>query len=202
MASDTDSSIQLAPPGAGLPLIELQISRLGFAMARRLMSRKSASAKFRREADLMLKQARALDPKLATKQVLIERVRGIEDSSRNWSLLMTLDHLVIVDTAIAMIVDHLVQEKPLSTRVSTAEVKPRPDQTMATVELFRSTTKQYLDGIERLPRLNSRARHEHPWFGPLNAHGWHCLAAIHHSIHRRQIERIVVISMNPDSLIL
>jgi len=188
--------------GAGLPLIELQISRLGFAIARRLMSRTSANAKFRREADFMLKKAQELDPKLAMKPVLIERVRGIEDSSRNWSLLMTLDHLAIVDTAIAMIVDHLVQEKPLATKVSTAEVKPRQEQTPATIELFRNTTERYLRGIERLPNLNSRTRHEHPWFGPLNAHGWHCLAAIHHTIHRRQIERIVIISMNPDSLIL
>ena len=166
------------------------------------MSRTSASAKFRREADLMLKKTEELDAKLAVKPVLIERVRGIEDSSRNWSLLMTLDHLVIVDTAIAVIIDHLVQEKPLATKVSTAEVKPRQDQTTATIELFRSTAERYLQGIDRLPTLKSRTRHEHPWFGPLNAHGWHCLAAIHHAIHRRQIERIVVISMNTDSLIL
>jgi hypothetical protein len=33
--------------------------------------------------------------------------------------------------------------------------------------------------------------HAHPWFGPLNAHGWHCLAAIHHTLHRRQLTAIL-----------
>jgi hypothetical protein len=39
--------------------------------------------------------------------------------------------------------------------------------------------------------LDRRVRHPHPWFGPMTAHDWHCLAAIHHRVHRRQLERIV-----------
>ena len=202
MDAERASPVQLAAPGAGLPLIELRISRTAFAVARRLMSRSSASAKFRREAHKILAKAAQVDPELAARPVLIERIRGIEDSSRNWSLLMTLEHLVIVDTAVAMIIEQLVQEKPLTTKVSTAEVKPKKEQTIATIELFRNMADQYLERINRLPRLNSRARHEHPWFGPLNAHGWHCLAAVHHAIHRKQIERIIIIGQGPDSLIL
>jgi len=30
-------------------------------------------------------------------------------------------------------------------------------------------------------------------FGPLDAHGWLCLAGIHHAIHRRQLERILAV---------
>jgi hypothetical protein len=175
---------------------------MGFAVARRLMSPKAASAKFKLEADRMLTSAQELEPTLATKPVLIERIKGIEDSSRHWSLLMTLDHLVIVDRAVSGIIESLVQEKPLATKVSTADVKPKKEQTPATIETFRATTSEYLNRVAALPSLNSQTRHEHPWFGPLNAHGWHCLAAIHHGIHRKQIERIVVIAKNPDSLIL
>jgi hypothetical protein len=43
----------------------------------------------------------------------------------------------------------------------------------------------------KLRQLRTRATHVHPWFGPLDAQGWHCLAAMHHTIHRRQVERII-----------
>jgi hypothetical protein len=33
-------------------------------------------------------------------------------------------------------------------------------------------------------------RFVHPWFEPMDAHGWHALAAGHLRIHRVQIERI------------
>lgn len=182
--------------------MELNISRMAFVLARRMMSRTAASAKFKKETDRMLKAAQELEPALAAKPVLIERIRGIEDSSRHWSLLMTLDHLVIVDRGVMAIIESLVQEKALTTKVSTAEVKPKKEQTPAVIETFRAATQEYLDRVGALASLNSQTRHEHPWFGPLNAHGWHCLAAIHHGIHRRQIERIEVIAKNPDSLIL
>ncbi len=30
----------------------------------------------------------------------------------------------------------------------------------------------------------------HPWFGPLDAHRWHCLLAFHQGIHRKQIQAV------------
>jgi hypothetical protein len=183
--------VQLAPPGAGLPFIELTVSRILFGLARRTLSRESALKQFRAEADRMLALAEKLDPVRAQKQVLIKRVRGIEDSSRNWSVLMALDHLVIVNGGIIATIEQLAAERPLTRKVSTADVKPPPAQTMATIEKFRDAVQQYQVRIDRLARLDSKTCHVHPWFGPLNAHGWHCLAAIHHGIHRKQIEAIL-----------
>jgi uncharacterized damage-inducible protein DinB len=174
--------------------VELMVSRVAFALGRRLMSREAATVKFDREAGLILNRAEGVGPEFAARQVLIDRVRGIEDSSRNWSVLMTLDHLVIVDTSIISIIEHLVEERLLKSTVSTAAVKPEPKQTIEVVERFRRTTEDYAERIEQLPNLNSRARHKHPWFGPLNAHGWHVLAAVHHEIHRKQIERIIAVA--------
>jgi len=85
----------------------------------------------------------------------------------------------------------LTPTKSINRKVSTAAVKPKPEQTMETIDVFRKVTGQYLDRVGALPDLNSSVRHEHPWFGPLNAHGWHVLAAVHHGIHRRQIEWII-----------
>jgi len=39
--------------------------------------------------------------------------------------------------------------------------------------------------------LKTALRLPHPWFGPLDAAGWHALAAGHMAIHRVQIERIL-----------
>jgi len=38
---------------------------------------------------------------------------------------------------------------------------------------------------------NSRTTLRHPWFGEMNAHQWHCLAAMHQSVHRKQMQRIL-----------
>ena len=139
----------------------------------------------------MLRLTENLDPALAQKQVLIKRIQGIEDSSRNWSVLMTLHHLVIVNTGIIATIEQLAAERPLNRKVSTAAVKPSPGQTMAMLGKFRENVQQYRERIDRLPGLDSKTRHLHPWFGQLNAHGWHCLAAVHHTIHRKQIEAIL-----------
>ena len=139
----------------------------------------------------MVRLARNLTPQAANMPVLIPRVIGIEDSSRNWSVLMTLDHLVIVNSAIIDIVEHLSSERMYIRRVSTAAVKPRPDQTLETIERFAKTTQSYVDRVSRIKNLVSAARHPHPWFGSMDALGWHWLAAMHQTIHRRQILKII-----------
>ena len=51
------------------------------------------------------------------------------------------------------------------------------------------TTYEFV--VTKLGILGRKLRHVHPWFGPMTAHDWHCLAAIHSWVHRRQIERVV-----------
>jgi hypothetical protein len=184
-------TVQLDAPGAGLPWPELMGSRLLFGFARTVMSREVAAKRFETEAQRILQLINQLPPDQATRPVLIPRVWGIEDSSRNWSALMTLDHLVIVNPVITIIIEHVVGGKTFSRKVLTQNVKPPLEQTPATITNFAKTTREYLDHVSCLPDLKSKTTHLHPWFGPLNAHGWHCLAAIHQSIHRRQLEAIV-----------
>jgi hypothetical protein len=189
--SAIDEPVQLAPPGAGLPAAELAVVRPVFAIARALLSRQRADGWFERETERILRIVESLAPEEAQRRVLIARVRGIEDSSRNWSAWMTLEHLVIVNTAIGKIIEQLAGEKSVSGKVSTADPKPMPVTDAEIVKRYRVAAKAYLRTVRRLDSLNSSARHVHPWFGPLNAHGWHCLAAIHQTIHRRQLEAIV-----------
>jgi len=200
----SECALPAEPPPAAAPItfMEVGISRFGFAVSRRLTSRTAASARFKRETDRILACAQKLDPALAAKTVLVERQSGLEDNCRHWSLLMTLDHLATINTAVLTIIASLLQNVPLAPNFSAAEAKPKQEQSIFTIERFRKTTEQYLERIDRVSNLHCKMRHTHHQFGPLDAHGWHCLAAIHQQIHRRQIERIVVIATNPDSLIL
>jgi hypothetical protein len=137
------------------------------------------------EGQRMLNLAQSLPPEQAARQVLIPRVWGIEDSSRNWSVLMTLDHLVIVNTEIASIIERLAAGETWEQRLSPAE------QDATAIDRFATCLDDYPRRIAALASLHTRAKHRHPWFGPLTAHEWHCLAAGHQRIHRRQVERIV-----------
>jgi hypothetical protein len=48
-----------------------------------------------------------------------------------------------------------------------------------------------LASVTASPNLKTKTRFSHPWFGPLDASGWHAMAGSHMAIHRKQIERIL-----------
>ncbi len=103
---------------------------------------------------------------------------------------MVLDHLRIVDTGIARLVESLMKGVACSQVMRIQDVKPSPDSGPETIGRFTDAVEIYEATIKRLGKLGHSARHAHPWFGPLTAHEWHCLAGIHHQAHRQQIERI------------
>jgi hypothetical protein len=182
---------QLQSPGAGLPFLELHFVRAAFRMIRWLTSRQRTRRRFKDEGQRILCLARSLDPVAAARPVLIRRVWGIEDSSRNWSVFMTLDHLVITNDAIAAILEHITAGKEFGTEVRIADVKPRPDTGPEVLARFAGCVESFLARTAALPDLRAGVRHVHPWFGPLDGHGWHCLAGLHMTIHRRQIQSIL-----------
>ncbi|MEO8426326.1 MAG: hypothetical protein ABI651_04355, partial [Verrucomicrobiota bacterium] len=91
---------KLAPPGAGLPKIELFIARLLFRWRRWRGNRDSFHTRFQQGRAAIEKLIESCDAKTAACRVLIERPRGLEDSSRYWSVWMTLDHLRIVNNSL------------------------------------------------------------------------------------------------------
>lgn len=182
---------KLAPPGAGLPRIELVIARLQFALRRARGDRKSFDAAFQRERERVRGLVGGLDADSASRRVLIQRVPGLEDSSRYWSVWMTLDHLRIVHLGIARTIGTLAKGVIPSRKASTAAVKPSPEVTIAVVAEYEKSCDDLVATVVAIKDLNTPARYAHPWFGPQDAAGWHALAASHLEIHRRQIERIV-----------
>ncbi|MCF7784484.1 MAG: DinB family protein [Prosthecobacter sp.] len=189
MSTNTDP--QLAPPGAGLPAIELWVARLLFALTRRRGNRETFVAKFEQERAAIRALVDSCPETQRGERVLIARLRGLEDSSRNWSVWMTLDHLRITNTALARVISALAAGKVPPGKASTAAVKPSAAVT-ATVEAeFERSCDDVLASITAATELKTQVRYAHPWFGPLDALGWAAMAGMHMGIHRVQIESIM-----------
>lgn len=188
---DTIEAPKLAPPGAGLPKMELLVARLQFAWGRARGDRHSFDVAFQRERERVRGFVEGLDADSAVRRVLIERVRGLEDSSRYWSAWMTLDHLRIIHLGIARTIGALAKGVVPPGKASTAAVKPSPEVTAEVVAAYEKSCDDLRATVAGVKELNTSARYAHPWFGPLDAAGWHAMAAGHLRIHRQQIERIV-----------
>jgi hypothetical protein len=186
-----ESTIKLAAPGAGLPRYELVIARLMFALKQRVNTRASVNEQFQRERDRIRLLLKGLDEPAAARRVLIARLRGLEDSSRYWSVWMTLDHLRIVHGSMTRAIRALANDELPPGVASTAAVKPSPEATGAVVQEYEKSCDEVLTTAKAVKDLRTRLRYAHPWFGPLDAAGWHALAAGHIAIHRRQIENII-----------
>ncbi len=181
----------LAPPGAGIPLLERQALGLGIRLAARLISKDRLTGLFRDEALRAIDIARQVPEEVGRRRVLIPRFIGIEDSSRNWSVYMTLEHLVIVNSAIVAALPRLYAGRDISTEVRVEDVKPIAEAGPEQLDDLSRLVDRYTDTVDKLGNLRAGISHIHPWFGSLSAAQWHALAAVHNSVHRRQIERIV-----------
>jgi len=187
----TDAEPKLAPPGAGLPKIELLIGQMLFGLKRLLGNRGSFDAEFAREREAVRRLLAGRSPAELSQRVLIERPRGLEDSSRYWSAYMALEHLRIVHNEMARVIGNLAREEMPAGTASTAAVKPGLGIGGEIVADFEASCDLLLRTVAAAPNLKTATRFAHPWFGPLDAHGWHALSGGHLRIHRVQIERIL-----------
>lgn len=95
--TDSESEPQLQAPSAGLPRAKPFFSRLAFRTVTLFLSRKRASQWCCSKADRMCAHSIMSAPRVGSSS----GASGLEDSSRYWSAYMMLEHLVIVDAAIA-----------------------------------------------------------------------------------------------------
>ncbi|MBK5930804.1 DUF1569 domain-containing protein [Halochromatium salexigens] len=177
-------------PGAGIGWFERTLLGAGIRAADRFIGKDRLTRMFRQEAERAMVVARGLSEAQGRERVRIERFIGIEDSSRDWSVYMTLEHLVIVNTAIAAILPQLYSNRVVGTQVKIEEVKPVPEAGPEQIDDLAALVDRYTDIVDKLGNLRTGAGLPHPWFGTLSAAQWHALATTHNSTHRRQIERI------------
>ncbi|MCW5824262.1 MAG: DinB family protein [Cyanobacteria bacterium TGS_CYA1] len=188
------SEPKLAKPGAGLPLIEWLVAKyIIFPNRFRSTTIEQSLKEFEAEAQRIIELASGLSDEQLSKRCLIPRLQGLEDSSRYWSVAMTIEHLNIVGEGMLAIIVSLSRNNNQLPKVGTADVKPLVDVApQETVEKF----KKLVENFGRLTRKidfdkYTDSKHSHPWFGPLNAREWTLFAAPHQQIHRKQIEAII-----------
>jgi hypothetical protein len=182
---------KLAPPGAGIPAVERFFANLMVHWKAKRTSREESAAIFERERVEILRLVADVPNEVLPKRILIRRLPGLEDSSRYWSVLMTLDHLRIVNQQIAEVVAALGEGRVPTGEASTAAVKPREDVDSSVIGAFDETCREFPRVTAATPSLVTPVRFAHPWFGPLDGAGWHFMAAFHMGLHRGQILRIL-----------
>lgn len=191
MALHSPSEIKLEAPGAGLPGYELFIARMLFAFRTWRYDPGRVTALFKQERVLVAQLLRQCPTQRLAERVLIPRPRGLEDSSRHWSLLMTLDHLRMVNLGVAASIRELAAGRVPAGKASTANVKPCPEVTSDVIAAYEESCAHVLAAIQGVEGFRDDVRFAHPWFGPLTAKQWHLLVAVHLGLHRRQMEVIL-----------
>jgi hypothetical protein len=194
MTAKTLVEPKLAKPGAGLPFVEWAVAKyVLLPQAFKRISTEQALKNFTSESELILAKAKQLDKAQLIERRLVPRLRGLEDSSRYWSVAMTLDHLNIVVNGIRFLIVGLTSgKKDLPTR-TTAQVKPSIDVSAETIEAdFAKMAQSFVETVVK-SNLDAfpDATHPHPWFGPFTAKQWIIMAAAHQQIHRKQVEEII-----------
>lgn len=184
---------KLDKPGAGLPFLEAFVAKY-FLLPRayRRITWEKADAMFQKQGRILVDLTQNLSADRLQQPVLIERIAGIEDSSRFWSPGMVLEHLIIVGSHMMRAIVELSRGMVPTGKVDVAAVKPKGAYAAGAVGVFQSFLAQYADTMNReVVDRNSKTTLAHPWFGEMNAHQWHCLAALHQGIHRKQMQRIL-----------
>jgi hypothetical protein len=191
MKQEHPSIPQLAAPGAGLPKIERFVANLMIRWKAARTGREKATAMFEAERSAILHLLDGLDAAALTRPVLINRLPGLEDSSRYWSLLMVVDHLRIVNRNIARVIASLGAGRLPEGEASIAAVKPSPQVTQAVIDEFDQGCHDFASAVAAVKDLKTTLLFTHPWFGPMNAATWHFMIAFHMQLHHRQMNRIL-----------
>jgi hypothetical protein len=100
---------------------------------------------------------------------------------------MVLDHLRIVNDACVQIITQLSQGAEMNGSASTPAVKPDPAADAGVEPLYEASCRSVIQTLQSSGDLKTQLRFSHPWFGPLDAHGWAAMVSMHMGIHRNQL---------------
>jgi hypothetical protein len=188
------SEPKLAKPGAGLPTIEWAMAR--YIILPKLFKttpKEKAISLFSHESKKIIGLVKELDGSNLAERRLVPRLRGLEDSSRYWSIAMAMEHVIIVSDLMREAIVQLSNGNTKLPNVRTADVKPSGEVNAAEIiNRFETMTRGFIEDASNA-NLDAypRATHAHPWFGPLTAHQWLVMGGVHENIHRVQIQKII-----------
>lgn len=183
---------QLEKPGAGLPFFDSLFVRYYIGPFQSRRADKSQNLRlFKMVGARILKEADGVPAHQRDRKVLVPKMRGIEDSSRFWSVNDTIEHMLITGVGMRMLVMNLASGKATDWVVRIEDFKPkgkykggdaRPD--------FMAFVEETVRLLEPMRIEDDGLTHKHPWMGQFNALQWCWLLAGHNGIHLAQLQAI------------
>lgn len=184
---------QLAKPGAGLPRLETWFLRyVYFPLYCRLTSTSKAIRSFEHTSARIAMLVANRPYTVQNTPVLVPRLRGIEDSSRYWSPLDVLEHLILVTDPVVLLASALASGEKPKVKIRIKDVKPKNQLKENGVAIFSEHMQRAGKTLRYLSRWSTKNKVAHPWLGPLNSRQWIKLLAMHQKLHKRQIEQILL----------
>jgi hypothetical protein len=185
-----ETTPRLAPPGAGIPLHHKLLLRFyvrPFVAAKTPIE--ASKRTFEKVTEKILQELQGLSEQELTQKVLVPPQTGLEDSSRFWSIAMTLEHLGIVGRKLCLVIEALSKGQTINEKADIGTLKPFGQ--MSASESLRDF-QNFADEFARVqvPHPDSIHRFLHPWFGRMNCREWYWLLGAHQSIHLKQIRQI------------
>lgn len=183
--------MKLGKAGDGLPPWERLLVRIIFIpLVRTFFTWEIARWLLQREVKIILGLIRYVVPNNLRRETLIDKIFAIEDHSRQFSINMVLEHLVITGSGVMEVIRTLSNEKAYTGSLTIQGVKPFENRADAT-DAFVAFYGQYMEFYSNLKKRQSCQTAPHPWFGQFNNFDWHIFMYMHTFIHRRQIEAIL-----------
>lgn len=146
-----------------------------------------------RKLDRLLKDDESYD---VFQVIKIPRVIGVSESNRSWSVLMVIDHLCLVIEDCRKAIVALSDRVEPRGEVDLSFYVPNEDVGADILDRFEHLTHCFCNdiktAIKREATFSGTARFLHPYFGNMNAKQWLAFAALHQAIHRRQVNKIIV----------
>lgn len=190
------SEPKLQAPGAGLPFPQRMALKFWFGpIVSKRTPREKARTNYEALVQKLIREVSKISPDSRKKKILVKPLRGLEDSSRYWSLNDLLEHLLIVSRATEAAILSLSAGKVPTGKADVAAVKPHGLQQDLLQEFaaYAPTLIQKLDEQLSKPGMDfsSPLQYTHPWFGPFTARQWYWLLGAHLGIHYTQAKEII-----------
>lgn len=180
-----------AKAGEGLPSFEQIVIKIFLIpIVRVFFTWRITLFLLRRELKIIESLVITLDKSLLQERVVIKRAFAIEDHSRDFSVNMTLEHLIIAGNLVKNVIESLSNDENFDQEIKIENVKPSKNE-KNTLEEFSTFMNDYFSYIEKHPKKQSKKTKGHPWFVEFNNADWHNFMFMHTFTHRRQIETII-----------
>lgn len=176
---------------AGLPWIKDFVGRfVTFPAYCRTTSFERVTRDFHTEIHRIEELCGRFSPDDFVRRVTVDPMIGLEDDERHWSAAMVVEHVVLVGEAIGRTLVFLSREQNPPQPFAREALRPRGARGVEVLTELRKLALEYPRIVETELGPAREVSHNHPIFGEIDLHRWHCLSVAHLRVHRRQLHEI------------